>query len=69
LEFLPKDILYNDLNYNEKTKYMIDSIKILEKAKTSKLKSDALNLDKNRDKEDVWSKIGDFFNPFKCGKN
>ncbi len=69
MEFLPKDILYNDLNYNEKTKYMIDSIKILEKAKTSKLKSDALNLDKNRDKEDVWSKIGDFFNPFKCGKN
>jgi len=70
LEFLPKELLYNDLNYNDKTKNMIDSMKILEKAKTSKIKSDALqDYNKQNNKDDVWSKIGDFFNPFKCGKN
>ena len=50
------------------TKNMLDSINILENAKNSKIKNDMFQ-NENKNDEDVWSKIGDFFNPFKCGKN
>lgn len=68
LEFLPKDLLYNDLNYNEATKNMLDSLNILEKAKKTKIQIENKQNYK-KDQDDVWTKIGDFFNPFKCGKN
>ncbi len=64
---MPKDILYNDIAYNENTKNMLDSINILEKAKINKAKDDYYKNNQKKE-EDVWSKIGDFFNPFKCGK-
>lgn len=64
---MPKDVLYNDFSYNDNTKNMLDSISILEKAKISKATDDYYKNNK-QDEEDVWSKIGDFFNPFKCGK-
>jgi len=69
LEFLPKDLLYNDLKYNEATKNMLDSMNILEKAKKTKIQMESQSLNKMNDTDDVWSKIGNFFNPFKCGKN
>jgi len=56
------------MNYNEATKNMLDSMKILEKAKMTKNKHEIYQENKVNN-EDVWSKIGDFFNPFKCGKN
>lgn len=69
LEFLPRDILYNDLNYNETTRNMLDSMHILEKAKKSKMQIESESQNNFKETDDVWSKIGDFFNPFKCGKN
>jgi hypothetical protein len=65
---MPKDFLYNDTAYNENTKNMLDSISILEKAKISKAKDDYYKNNSKKEEDDVWTKISDFFNPFKCGK-
>ena len=64
---MPKDVMYNDITYDDNTKNMFDSISILEKAKISKATDEYYKSNK-KDGEDVWDKIGDFFNPFKCGK-
>lgn len=47
---------------------MLDSVTILEKAKKTKPQIE-INHNLLNNQNDVWSKIGDFFNPFKCGKN
>ena len=62
-----KDVMYNDIAFDDKSKNMLDSINILEKAKISKATDDYYKNNK-KNEEDVWDKIGDFFNPFKCGK-
>jgi hypothetical protein len=64
LEFLPKDILYGNQNYHESNKNLLDAIEILEKAQTQQL-----NAKPKVEEEGFWSKVGTFFNPFKCGKN
>lgn len=68
LEFFSKDVLYNDINFSEHAKNMLESMDILEKAKKARIKNDNLRILDRKD-EDIWSKLGDFLNPFKCGKN
>jgi len=48
---------------------MLDSMTILEKAKKTKLQLEEKKDYNNNNQDDVWTKIGHFFNPFKCGKN
>jgi hypothetical protein len=65
LAFLPKDLLYNENNYNDSNKHLLQAIEILENAQNQKDK----NSEKAEDKEGFWGKVSSFFNPFKCGQN
>lgn len=66
LEFLPKDLLYNDITYDDSSKKMLESMEILEKAKMQKLKEKENNYENKEEEPDFWTKVGNFFNPFKC---
>jgi hypothetical protein len=65
LQFLPKDLLYNQKNYTESNKNLLAAIDILEKAQTQQNKPKV----EEEDDPSFWSKVGTWLNPFKCGKN
>ena len=67
LSFLPKELLYNDSNYQDSNKNLLNALEVLEKAQNQKEKSIA---EENNKKEDssFWGKVGNFFKPFQCGK-
>ena len=59
-------MLYNDNTYKESNKNLLYAIEVLEKAHTQKDKN-VVVVDNKRD--GFWNKVGDFLNPFKCGKD
>jgi hypothetical protein len=63
LGFLPKELLYSDNNYQSSNKNLLAAIEILEKAQNQEKKVVV-----EERKDGLWSKIGNIFNPFKCGK-
>jgi len=66
LDFLPKDLLYNDINYDDSSKRMLESMEILEKAKIQRLKEKE-NQEQNYEEElGFWDKLANMLNPFKC---
>lgn len=65
LDFLPKDLLYNDSTYKESNRQLLAAIEILEKAQSQKEK----NVKVEEKNEGFWSKVGKIFTPFKCGQN
>jgi len=65
LSIVPKELLYHDVNsYNLKQRNNISALETLEQAHIENKK--VLNSPKE---ENFWSKVGNIFNPFKCGKN
>lgn len=65
MSFLPKDLLYNDNSYQDSNKNLLYAIEVLEKAQYNKEKS----LVVEKKEPTFWDKVGNVFNPFKCGKN
>lgn len=63
MSFLPKELLYNDKQYDTSNLNLMAAIDLLDKA-----------IENKRDHEEIvhektfWEKVGEFFNPFKCGK-
>ena len=66
MSFLPKDLLYNDSSYHDSNKHLLAAIEILEKAQNQKEKN--VKIEDKIDKGGFWDKVGNLFNPFKCGK-
>jgi hypothetical protein len=64
LEFLPKDLLYNNKNYSDSHKNLMDAIDILEKAQNQQFNETPKT--EPHAETSFWSKI---LNPFKCGKD
>ena len=65
MSFLPKDLLYNDNTYHDSNKNLLYAIEVLEKAQSQKDKNEP---EENKPNGTFWNKVGNFFNPFKCGK-
>jgi hypothetical protein len=63
LEFLPKDLLYNDSTYEQSQKSLLAAIEILENAQQSK--SEIQN--EGKEAKTLWDRFSTFMNPFKCG--
>ena len=62
---MPKDLLYNQKNYNESNKHLLQAIDILEKAQNQQNKKQ----EEHEHEAGFWDKVGTWLNPFKCGKN
>jgi hypothetical protein len=65
MSFLPKDLLYNEATYQDSNKNLLYAIEVLEKAQNTKEKSLVLE----EKEETFWTKLGNVFKPFQCGKN
>jgi len=63
LDFLPKDVLYNEKTFDESNKNILAAIEILEKANENKREIDQ----DVRGGRGFWDKFSNFWNPFKCG--
>lgn len=66
MSFLPKELLYNDSSYQNSNKDLLHAIEVLENAHSQKEKTQ--ELPDNKQKHTFWNKMGNFLNPFKCGK-
>jgi len=68
LDFLPKDLLYNDLTYDDSSKKMLESMEILEKAKMQRLRENENTYENKEKQEEIgfWDNLFSMLNPFKC---
>jgi hypothetical protein len=60
---VPKDLLYNENSYTNSSKNLMAAIETLEQAQIENRKKVV-----KKPQENFWNKVGDFFTPFKCGK-
>ena len=68
LDFLPRDLLYNDMNYDDSSKRMLESMEMLERVKIQKLRGKENQNEKKEEEMGFFDKFVDFLNPFKCGQ-
>ena len=67
MEFLPKDLLYNEITYDNSSRKLLESLEILEKANNQKSNENEKRFQiKEPEEPSFWTKLGDFLNPFKC---
>lgn len=66
MDFLPKDLLYNDVTFEDSNKRMLESLEILEQAKLQRLKEKENNYEMKEEELGFWDKFTNMFNPFKC---
>ena len=59
--FLPRDVLYNDVTFDDSKKNILSALDILENAQDSKPKKE------DEDNRSGFEKFWNSFNPFKCG--
>jgi len=64
--FLPRDLLYNNVNYDESKDGILSALNILEHAQEKELKS---GKESEPDNRSGWDKFVNAINPFKCGQN
>ena len=63
LGFLPKELLYDESNFDDSNKKLMSALDVLENAQKGR------KVKEEKKEENFWDKVGNFFMPFKCGSD